>query len=541
MRALWILVVIAACGGSSSHVGPVRFANAPAVWKVDDRRDVPQVPKVNLYLRTSYYVESFYRLARRYLRVERDRRALGTNALDEVPDSTWFTNRKNLTPADIRRGPLPDTPEHYLPWTIKSGKSGGKEVGFIAEDSRGEKFVLKFDPATGPEVETAADAITARLLWAAGYNAASDHVVYFKRSDLQIAPDAAATVGTREVPITEATLDADLAEIVRDSEGRLRGTASMYIKGKPIGGAPRSGVRKDDPNDLIPHELRRDLRGLAVFFAWLSHTDVKEDNTVDTWHEDPDDKSIHYVTHYLIDFGWALGADAAATLDPSVDYRYVLDVKETLISIFSLGLAREIWENRRRPGYHGIGVYAAEDYHPGAWKPTMPSQTSVLLADPVDKVWASRILIKLTRDQIAAAVASGRLTDPAAARYLIDTIIARQRMTALYWFERASPLDEIDVTGGKLCFTDLALRYELTKAPTRFTVYGYDTAEKLLATLPVAADATGHACTTSLPLASGGDRYTIFRIDSSRGTPAILIHVANDSAGAARVIGIHRL
>ncbi len=125
MRALWILVIVAACGGSSSHVGSVRFANAPTVWKVDDRRDVPTVPADNLYLRTSYYVESFYRLARRSLRAERDRRALGTNALDEVPDSTWFTNRKNLTPEDIRRGPLPDTPERYLPWTIKSGKSGG--------------------------------------------------------------------------------------------------------------------------------------------------------------------------------------------------------------------------------------------------------------------------------------------------------------------------------------------------------------------------------------------------------------------------------
>ncbi len=401
--------------------------------------------------------------------------------------------------------------------------------------------MLKFDPASGPEVETAADAITARLLWAAGYNAASDHVVYFKRSDLKIAPDAKATLGARKVPITETTLDADLEKIAHDSEGRLRGTASMYITGKPIGGAPRAGVRTDDPNDLIPHELRRDLRGLAVFFAWLSHTDVKEDNTVDAWQEDPADKSIHYVTHYLIDFGWALGADAAATLDPSVDYRYVLDIKETLISIFSLGLAREIWETRKKPGYHGIGVYAAEDYHPGAWKPTMPSLMSVLLADPVDKAWASRILIKLTRDQIAAAVAAGRLTDPAAERYLLDTIVARQRMTATYWFKRASPLDDIQVTAGKLCFTDLALRYELTKAPTRFTVYGYDTKESLLATLPTEADATGHACTSALPLATGGDRYTIFRVESSRGTPAILIHVANDAAGAARVIGIHRL
>lgn len=540
MRALLVLLLVAACG-TSSPVGPVRFANAPAVWKVDDRHDVPKVPKSNLYLRASYYVESFNRLARRSLRIERDRRALATNALDEVPDSTWFTNRKNLTPDDIRRGPLPDTPERYLPWTIKSGKSGGKEIGFIAEDARGEKFVLKFDPAASPEVETAADAITARLLWAAGYNAASDHVVYFKRGDLRIAPDAETTVGARKVPITEKSLDEHLEKIAHDSEGRIRGIASMYIKGKPIGGAPRMGVRADDPNDVVPHEHRRDQRGLAVFFAWLSHTDVKEDNTVDAWQEDPEDPSIHYVTHYLIDFGWALGADATATKDPSVDYRYVLDFEETLISIFSLGLVREVWEGRTKPKLRGVGVFAADDYKPGAWKPTMPSLLALLLADPVDKAWASRILIRFTRDQLAAAVAAGRLTDPASERYLLDTLVARQRITATYWFKRASPLDDFTVADGKLCFTDLAIRYELTKAPTRFTIYGYDRGGKLLSTTPVIADARGRGCTTSLPLAPDGDRYTIFRIENSRSVPPVQIYVADDEARAPRVIGIHRL
>lgn len=540
MRSLWILVIVAACGGSSP-IGPVRFANAPTVWKVDDRHDLPKAPKTTLYLRTSYYVESFHRLFRRSMRLERHHRSIGINALDEVPDSTWFTNRKNLSLEDIQRGPLFDTPERHLPWTIKSGKSGGLSIGFVAEDARGEKFVLKFDPLNGPEVQTAADAITARLLWAAGYNTPSDFVVYFKRSDLKIAPDAHSKVGVRKVPITDADLDALLANMPRDPEGRIRGLTSMYIKGKPVGGAPRAGVRQDDPNDLIPHELRRDLRGQAAFFAWLSHTDVKEDNTLDSWQEDPADSTVHYLNHYLIDFGWALGADAAETLDPSVDYRYILDVKHTLISIFSLGLVREVWEGRKPPTRRGIGVFSADDYYPGKWKPTMPSLLAILTADAVDKAWASRIIIRFTRDQIAAAVAAGRLTDPASERYLIDTLVARQRMTADYWFKRASPLDDFTVTDGKLCFTDLAMRYELTKAPTHFTVYGYDVNGKFLSTTPTDADARGKACTTSLPLSPGADGYTIYRIENSRTVPAILIYVANDRAGVPRVIGIHRL
>ncbi|CAN5830170.1 hypothetical protein BH11MYX3_BH11MYX3_44060 [soil metagenome] len=540
MRALLIAGLLVGCGGASP-VGSARFRNAPPVWKVDDRHDVPKVPAGRAYLRASYYVESFHKLATNALDLKRPRRALGTNSIDEVPDSTWFTNRVNLTPDDIRRGPLPDTPERYFPWTITAGKSGGKEVGFIAKDARGEKFVLKFDPASGPEVETAADAITARLLWAAGYNAASDHVVYFRRADLQVDADAHATVGVKKVPIDDKYLDEKLALIAHDTDGRIRGIASMYIKGKPIGGAPRYGVRADDPNDRIPHQLRRDLRGLAVFFAWLSHTDVKEDNTVDAWHEDPADKAVHYVTHYLIDFGWALGADAAATKDPSVDYRYGLYFNETLISIFSLGLVREVWEGRERPHYRGIGLFSAKDYYPGKWKPTMPSQFSVLDADRFDKLWASKILIRFTPEQLAAAVDAGRLTDPASSAYLLQTLIARQRITAAHWFRRASPLDEVTVTGDHLCFADLALRYKLESASTRFTIRSFDERGAARATTAATADTQGRACTPDLPLAPGPEHYTIYRIESSRGTPPMLVHVATDPAGAPRVVGIHRL
>jgi len=542
MRALFALVALTVgCGGSSSQIGPVRFANQPVIWKVDDRRDVAKPPESRAYYRASYYVESFYGLAKRGLRLERDRRALGVNAVDEVPDSTWFTNRKNLSPDDIRRGPLPDTPEHHMPWTIKSGKSGGKEVGFIAEDARGAKFVLKLDPPARPEVETAADAIVARLLWAAGWNAASDHVVYFTRADLSIAPGAEIEIAGRKRPIDPKFLEDTLDALAHSAGGAVRGVASMYITGTPVGGAPRVGTRHDDPNDLVPHERRRDLRGLAVFFAWLSHADVKEDNTVDAWQPDRANPEIHYVVHYLIDFGWALGAAAAATDDPSIDYRYGLDFKETFLSIGSLGIRREVWESRKKPTLRGIGVFGVDDYHPDAWKPTMPSMFSVMQADRFDKLWAAKILIRMTREQLAAAVDAGRLTDAVSAKYMLDTLVARQRITAAYWFRRAAPLDDLTVADGRFCFTDLALHYQLEAATTIFTIRAFDTSGHAIATTSVPAAADGRACTRDLPMAPGRDRYTIYRIESSRGTPPMLVHIANDPAGTARIIGVHRL
>src|SRR6185503_7656071 len=134
----------------------------------------------------------FFRLITRALEVPRHRRALGVNALDEVPDSTWFTNRigtKDLTPDEVATGPdAVGSPEPYKPWTILSSKVGGRSIGFIIKDSRGKKYILKFDRehyGPQPEMETAAEVITSKLLWACGFNVAENHIVQFKPDELE--------------------------------------------------------------------------------------------------------------------------------------------------------------------------------------------------------------------------------------------------------------------------------------------------------------------------------------------------------------------
>ena len=51
--------------------------------------------------------------------------------------------------------------------------------------------------------------------------------------------------------------------------------------GDGIGSFRYYGTRPDDPNDIVPHEHRRDLRGLRVFSAWVNHTDAKAINSMD--------------------------------------------------------------------------------------------------------------------------------------------------------------------------------------------------------------------------------------------------------------------
>jgi hypothetical protein len=432
-----------------------------------------------------------------------------------------------------------------VPWTILSSKVGGSSVGFIVSDSRGVKFLLKFDRLGHPETETATEVIVSHILWAAGYNVAEDHIVYFRPSDLVVAPDAklkdwSGTLGK----LDREELERQLALVVKEPDGRIRGMASLMLEGKALGGHAAEGVREDDPNDRIPHERRRDLRGLYALFAWLDNIDVKEDNTLDMWAKDPADPARRYVMHYLIDFGSALGAAAEFQADPRVSHEYGLDFPAVFREIATLGLAPKVWQGRRVPGLVGVGLFEAERYDPGTWLPETPAYLPIRVADRRDNYWASKILIRFTRAQLRAIVETARLSDPRAAEYIVDTLVARQRATARYWFERVPPLDHFTVTGtGALCFDDLLLAYELApRRSTRYRATVRDRDGRVLAVREADPQPGGRACTGPIPLAAGGEGYTIVELASSR-MPATgtFVHLARDPATRApRVIGVWR-
>lgn len=535
MRGL-LLILLAAC--ASTPITTVRFANQPAVWTVDDRRDVAKPPASKAFRRYSYHFDSYYLRAARGLALERSHRALGVNSLDEVPDSTWFTNRigrRALTPAEVRRGPGPESPDLHLPWTIRKAKTGGTVPGFVVEDARGVRFILKLDRPELPEMQSGADAIVSRLLWAAGYNVPSDHAVYFRRQDLTIAADATVVVDGHKRPLDAALLDARLG--APNAGDRYRGLASILIAGKPLGGTPRIGTRADDPNDLIPHELRRDQRGQAPLMAWLANTDLKEDNTLDAWQADPANPAIHYVQHYLLDFGDALGADVAVTGHLHLGYRFEIDPAASLGSILSLGLRREPWEDRRSVALRGVGVYSERLFDPAAWKPSTPAQLPVIWADRFDQFWGAKIMMRFTRAHLAAAVDAARLTDPRAAAYLVDTLERRQHQVARHWFQQVAPLDELVMEGERLCFVDLARRAGFSPPFAHYTATSYsDRSRRLGPPVRVVPPATGQAC-VAIALA---DRYTIVELEAANG-PAVQIHVARDPGGRPRVIGLYRL
>ncbi|CAN5834172.1 hypothetical protein BH11MYX2_BH11MYX2_05930 [soil metagenome] len=546
MRWMLALAVIAGCA-QQTPVGSVRFANAPVVWRVNDRVHVEKTPAGNEFLRALYHFDGYMAAIERTMTLQRSRRATGVNAFDEVPDSTWFTNRigaREVTPGEIRRGAgSGESPDKHLPWTITSAKSGGATLGFLVKDALDRKFILKFDAAPTPEVETGADAVAARLFWAAGYYTAEDHIVYFQLDDVVIAPDATVAIHGKPVKLTKEFLEQQLKAYAHADDGSIRGLASLFVHGKPLGGSTNVGVRKGDPNDRIPHEMRRDQRGMRPFLIWLAHNDIKMDNTLDVYDEDPKDKKIKYVTHYLIDFGDAVGSQGLTLRKAYMDFQHWFDPEEQLISLVTLGIHKQPWEGRIDPRMRGIGLYSADDFDPTEWKTAAMGWIPFFTADRIDDYWGAKLIARFTRAQITAAVDSGRYSDPRAAAYLVDTILKRAQIVARDAFKRVNPIDELKLEHNTLCFTDLALHYGLESVPTTFTIQAYDeNGSPLEFTRAVTPDATGRACVDNLMLVRDGSRYTIYKVDNSRGMPGTLVHLAADPATKKpRIIGIYRL
>jgi len=80
---------------------------------------------------------------------------------------------------------------------------------------------------------------------------------------------------------THDDMNAILERVAKRPDGTYRVIAGRLLPGKILGGFQYDGTRPDDPNDLVPHEHRRELRAYGVYAAWLNHVDAKSINSLD--------------------------------------------------------------------------------------------------------------------------------------------------------------------------------------------------------------------------------------------------------------------
>jgi len=186
------------------------------------------------------------------------KRAGNLNTIDDVPDSSWFTNRigaRTLTVEEIVRGPIVGDPPDPSRWTITREKTQGVHPGVTATDAKGETWFLEFDPRYYPEGATAAVMMATKFFWALGYNQVESFLTTFDPARAAFAPGATIRrLNGKRTPFTRDDLSALLEHAARKPDGTYRVIAGRLLPGKILGNFRYEGTRPDDPNDLVPHE-----------------------------------------------------------------------------------------------------------------------------------------------------------------------------------------------------------------------------------------------------------------------------------------------
>ncbi len=438
----------------------------------DDRVSIPE-PKPRAYdvAEDSFDKQAMMPLERR-LDLSRQLRALAgrpkqafnTDAFDEVADSAWFTNRNarhKLSGAEIERGPnTVDGPDTSTVWTVVRAKTEGVTPGFAIQDSRGDRYFIKFDPPGRPEMSSGADVVCTKLFWAAGFHVAEDYVTVFDPQRLRLGSKVKFTdKHGRTRPLVQADLDAILAGVERRADGRIRALASRSLPGKVLGPFSYDGTRRDDPNDLVPHEHRRELRGLRVMAAWLHHFDTKDGNSLDTW---IDDHGRRYIRHYLLDFSSTLGSGSNHSIEPYIGHQNAVDPNDSFARLVTLGLHVEPWEKLRPAPWPALGYFESATFDPAGYEFYIPNPAFANCTGR-DGFWGAKLVLSFTDEQIAAAVGTGQYSDPEAARALVKILIERRDKTGRTWLARVNPLDRFALAGSgdglELQWTDLAVEH----------------------------------------------------------------------------------
>jgi hypothetical protein len=440
---------------------------------------------------------------------EMNRRAMNINTIDEVPDSSWFTNRiigsRAMTVEEVATGPDTGTGPAPGKWMIASGKSDGVTPGFTILDAKGDRWFIKFDPPKWREMATGAEVAVTKLFHAMGYNVPENHIVSLRRENLAIgegARVAAADGGERQ--LDDADVDRLLRIAAKDPDGSYRVVASKALAGRPIGPFLYVDTRPDDPNDVIPHEHRRELRGLRVFAAWTNHVDAKSINSLDTL---VTENGRTIVRHHLIDFGSTMGSASIKPREYDEGHHYISDPGRTAVGIASLGLYIPSFHFIDYPKFESVGHFSAEGFDPPKWKPRVPNP-AFRRARPDDTFWAARRVMAFTDEMIRAAVKTGRYSNAAAEKHIADTLIARRDAIGRSWLTDVNPvIDPALDASGALTFRNAAVAAGVAKPPASYEVawYTFDNATGGATPIgqPVAAPREGAAAPSGLPTTDG--------------------------------------
>jgi len=464
-HAAAVAVVLAAAFTAIGSAATSKYFDDDPIWVEHDTQDASAMKPME----TSLFVDIASNAMRR-TPVEAAGRAQNLNSIDEVPDSSWFTNRAGhrlLTADDIGRGPNTSPGPAAGPWTITSSKSDGVTPGFTVKDVNGDRWFLKFDPPEYRGMSTGTEVAVTKLMWALGYNVPENHIASLRAEQLVVGQGATFTpYGGKRRAMRANDIDDLLKRANQEPDGSYRVVASRALPGKPVGRVRFYGTRSDDPNDIVAHENRRELRGYGVFAAWLNHVDAKSINSLDTL---VTENGRSHVRHNLIDFGSALGSGGVGPADYWAGEEYLVEPAGVAKQLVGFGFSFPKWHTDPYYESPAIGRLVADntDFDPEAWKPRVRNQ-AFANARLDDKFWAARKLTALSTPLLRAAVRAGEFGDADAEDFLVRALAERRDAIARAYLTAVNPIVDPQLADGTLTFTNAAVDADVARAPRSY-------------------------------------------------------------------------
>jgi hypothetical protein len=463
-KAMFATVAIAAVAAGATAAG--RFFPDDPIQRDDDRAlDASGAAPIEGSNGYDFAEHTFLKPGDR-----RDLRAVNVNTVDEVPDSSWFTNRigrRAMTVDEIVRGPNELESLNIDGWPIVQEKSSGITPGYRVSDPGGRLYQIKFDPPTNPEMSTAAEVIGAAFYHAFGYNVVQGYLVEIDPAKIVISPKATTVdMSGRRRPLRRDDIDRLLKRAARSPNGKYRALASRFADGKPLGYFKYFGTRPDDPNDIHPHEHRRELRGSRVFGAWLNHDDSRGLNSLDML-ETADGRG--FIRHYMFDFGSTLGSGSTVPQVPRAGNEYILEWGPALKTLATLGLYVRPWALVDYPDVSpAVGRFEADFFDPGAWRPEYPNPAFDNMRGD-DAFWAAQIVARFSDEVIRAVVAKAAFSEPAAAEYMTATLIRRRDKVVREWLTGVNPITNPTLgANGQFTFGNAAIEAKVASGAVEY-------------------------------------------------------------------------
>lgn len=378
---------------SSCGYRPPRFANRKVAARVDDMQAIP-IPERQSLLEPLHEASVYVR--RELVRALEPRRAVDAgdvNALDDVPESSWFlpASRDQYARDRYHRDGPPVPPLSKL----ETSPDSETPDSFVVVDARGLRYELRPDEPDRPAMRSGAMAGVSRLLFALGYRTAEVHVIL--------------------------------------NEG-VRFAATRWPVGIDLGHTTIDRTRGDDPNDRLDHRDRRSLRAFKLAAAWLDIVRLPPRTLRDHYVGAP---GSGHVEHSFVGIDGGLGVDRYYE---ALAWRRDPDRSDDnfFLRLVSLGLSPVPSAPAPLTAYPSVGLLGGRVLV-RRFKPSPPFEPIDRMLPP-DAYWMAKQIARVPAEVLRAAIVAAALeSDPSA--WLERSLEERRAEVVAWGYDQVSPLE----------------------------------------------------------------------------------------------------